>query len=444
MKAYIIYEVYNREYDNCLLLQAALKYKGIEADIIYKMDILKIKPSLERRILIIPNCYNDENFKYYYYASGCGNALIINLQYEQVLSNDENSLEHHKPVGRAAYLYNLCWGENFKNFLIATGVDAKRCLLFGALQLDFLKTFFSDYWIKREILLEKYGIDNNKEVSLFISSFAYADNEFVNRAYDNEYGKDKNFSFRKLSKDTREEIIDWFERYLAEGSNKIIIYRKHPMEKYNDRLLMLAQKYNKSFYLIDDYNIKQWIFISDRILNWYSTSAVECVVAKKSFEILRPIPIDKKKEVVLFNGSKFITTFEEFENLMNSSCKSFKYPFDINLINKMYLIDSSTSFDKLSKWIKNKSEMKLDEQYIDSNYLRNRKKYIYQRKLRIKYNIKKIYQKFYKILRFTITSKRIRAKYALEDWEFQANLPCDVYKKKIISEIVGNYYKEFE
>lgn len=440
MKAFIIYEVYNREYDNCLLLQAALKHKGIEADIVYKMDLLRIKPSLEKRILIIPNCYNDENFKYYYYASGCGNALIINLQYEQVLSNDENNIESHRPYGRAAYLYNLCWGESFKNFLKATGVDISRCLVCGALQLDFLKPYFSDFWIKRDVLLGKYGIDAKSEITLFISSFAYANNEFVNRASDKEYGKDNNFSFRKLSQDSREKIIDWFERYLADNSKKIIVYRKHPMEVYNDRLHSLANKFPKNFYLIDDCNIKQWIFISDRILNWYSTSAVECVIAKKSFEILRPIPVDEKTEVVLFKDAKFINNYDAFAKLMNSDYKSITYPFDMKLINQMYLIDSSTAFDRLSNWIKNKIETDFTEKYIDIDYLRNRKKFISQKKLMMKYQIKKIYQKLHKTLRFSISSKKLRKKYAFEDWEFQTELPCDDYKKRIINQIVENYY----
>ncbi len=133
MKAIIVYEVYNREYDNCLLLKSALKHFGIDTDIVYKMDLLSIKPSFEKRVLIIPNCYNDKDFQYYYYASGCGESLIINLQYEQVLSNDENNIKTHKPSGRAGLLYNLCWGNSFKDFLVTAGVDESRCLVCGAL-----------------------------------------------------------------------------------------------------------------------------------------------------------------------------------------------------------------------------------------------------------------------------------------------------------------------
>ena len=70
MKAYLVYELYNREYDNCLLLQSALRHKGIETEIVYKMDLLKIPVSLEPRFFIIPNCYNDGDLEYYYYASG--------------------------------------------------------------------------------------------------------------------------------------------------------------------------------------------------------------------------------------------------------------------------------------------------------------------------------------------------------------------------------------
>lgn len=442
MKAFIIYEVYNREYDNCLLLQSALKHVGIEADIVYKMDLLSIKPSMEKRVIIIPNCYNDDNFKYYYYTSGCGNSLIINLQYEQVLSNDESNIEKHKPGGRAEYLYNLCWGENFKDFLISAGVDESLCLLGGALQLDFLKPDFTEYWIKRDKLLSNYGIDNKSEITLFISSFAYANNEFVNRASDRVYGKDNNADFRKLSQDSREGILDWFEKYLEKDHDKVIIYRKHPMEKHNDRLVQLAQKYNKTFYLIDDYNIKQWIFIADRILNWYSTSAVECVVSKKPFEILRPIPVDEKTEVVLFKDARYINTYDSFVQVMNSDCSNITYPFDTSLIQKMYLIDSSTAFDRVARWIKDKCADDFDEKYIDKNYMQDRKAYISENKLLLKYRLKKIYQGMYRKTKLSVKSQKVRSRYAVEDWEFQANLPIDEEKKKNINLIVNHYYEQ--
>ena len=40
MKAIIVYEVYNREYDNCLLLKAALERQECNVQIVYKMDLV--------------------------------------------------------------------------------------------------------------------------------------------------------------------------------------------------------------------------------------------------------------------------------------------------------------------------------------------------------------------------------------------------------------------
>lgn len=444
MKVYIVYEVYNREYDNCLLLQSALNHEGFDAEIVYKMDLLKIPSSMERRILIIPNCYNDENFKYYYYTSGCGNALIINLQYEQVLSKDKDNIKNHIPCGRAKYLYNLCWGKNFRKFLIDAGLDESKCILGGALQLDFFKYYFKDFWVKKEDLLSRYCINKNSEISLFISSFAYADNAFVNRAYDKDYGKNKIEDFKLLSHKSRERIIDWFESFLKTNSkgDKIIIYRKHPMEKYNDRLVKLAQQYRNSFYLIDDYNIKQWIFVADRIINWYSTSAVECVVAGKPFEILRPFKIDENKDMVLFEKARFVTDYEDFANIMYSDCKNITYPFDVKKINDMYLTDSIPAFDRIVRWIRSNSIKAQNESYIDENYISNRRKYIFKNKLRVKYLIKKIYQLLHRKFRISIKSKILKSRFAIDDWEFQSDLQPDNVKKSSLEKLVDSFYAQ--
>ena len=439
MKAYLVYELYNREYDNCLLLQSALRHKGIETEIVYKMDLLKIPVSLEPRFFIIPNCYNDGDLEYYYYASGCGNPIIINLQYEQVISDDETERVSHRPQGKARYLYNICWGESYKDFLISEGVDESRCIVSGALQLDFLKPIFKSYWISRKELLNRYDIDENAEVTLFISSFSFADNEYVSTASDKLFGKDSFLDFSILSQNSREGIIDWFEEYLKHH-DKVIIYRKHPMEKYNNRLLELSARFPKTFFLIDDYNIKQWIVVSDRILNWYSTSAIECVIANKPFEILRPVPIEEKREIPLFVGAQFIETYDEFSQMMNSDYREIRYPFKTDLIQNSYRIDSITAFDRISDWICKKAEELENEPYVDSDYLKNRKEVLTRKHLNSKQVLKRIYQKLYRDFHFQIKSEKLRSRYAVYDWEFQADLKPETEKEAIIDRIVKQYY----
>ena len=441
MKVYIVYEVFNREYDNCLLLKSALEKNNYIVEIVYKMSLLSIKPSDEKTIIFIPNCYDDNNFQFYYYLCGHKNAVLINMQYEQVLSDDPENIDAHTPKGRAANIYNLCWGKGFETFLDSVGIKPSLSFVGGALHLDFLRDGFYSFWKSREDLASEFSLPTDKKWVLFISSFAYANNELVNRASDRVYGKDNNLAFRKLSNDSREAILNWFDEYLSKNVEKVIIYRKHPMEKYDNRLLSMASKYKNRFYLISDYNIKQWIYVSDDILNWFSTSAVECVAAQKSFEILRPIPVEAGTEVVLFKNARFIETFRKFDEYMKSEGRPQGYPFDVSLIKDMYEINNEPSFDKIINRLKTIEKENDFLNYVDPDYAKNRKRFIKNSHLLLKYRIKRTYQWFFLNLHIRLNALGLRKKYDIEDWEFQAKIKDDISKINAINKIVDDYYE---
>ena len=385
MRAIIVYEVYNREYDNCLLLKEVLEQKcNYNVEIVYKMNLLSLKRSDEKTIVFIPNCYNDDNFKYYYYACGQKNAILVNMQYEQILSDNKNNIDIHLPKGRASKLYNVCWGKSFYEFLNENGINKELLFIGGALQLDFMRKEFTSYWKSREEIAKEFDLPTNKTWVLFMSSFAYANNALVFKASDKDYGKDNNIEFRQLSGESREEILKWFKKVLDEDDSRVIIYRKHPMEKYDEKMQEIAKQYSNRLYFIDKYNVKQWIFTSDIILNWYSTSAAECVTAKKTFGIIRPIKIKDELEVVLFKGAHFVESYEDFLKYLQSQHKEGEYCFDIKKLERIYEINEQPSYDKILQNIKRIENEDLYLDYVDPDYDESRKKFIHLKKLRNK------------------------------------------------------------
>ncbi len=433
MKAIIVYEVYNREYDNCLLLKAALERQECNVQIVYKMDLVSQTYSEEKTLIFIPNCYNSEDFKYYYYCANRANALFINLQYEQVLSGDKLNLDYHMPKGKATEIINICWGKAFANFLRGRGIDVNNIVVCGAMQLDFLRKEFESFWINKKDIAEKYQLPLNLRWVLFISSFSFANNPLVNKASDSELGKNNNLDFRNLSIESRNVILKWFDRYLESNTDAVIIYRKHPMEVYDKSFSSISEKYPDRFLKISDYNIKQWIMISDSICNWYSTSGVECVAANKPFDILRPYPMPPEKEVTLYRGAHFIESYDEFVRSLQSKQKDF--PFDVTRVYNDYKIDEIPAYRKIVDFSMAYYGRSESASYWDKDFLFNRKKYVVKHKIKIKYNLKKFYQLLYR-RGFKINSKKIRRKYFVDDWEFQALLIDDRDKYRKIKSII--------
>ncbi len=413
-KIIIVYELYNREFDNALLLKTFFENKNFKVSIIYKHDLVNLKYSEEPKFLFVPNCYNSENFDWYYHLANGRNYYLIDLQYEQSLSNDKNNIEFHLPKGKAANIVHLCWGEQYRNILIEHGIALENAYVSGALHLDFLRPQFQGFWESRQKLATEHGIESSKKWNLYISSFSVADNELSKIGVASDLGNEYAEYFSDFSSKSRKKTIEWFRTVLKRDDDNVYIYRKHPAEVINKDLRDLSTAFPDRFFLIDSYNIKQWIVVSNRILTWYSTSVAECYAAGKSFYILRPLPIKHQYEVQMYEGGHFVETIEEFEGILDS-CVRKEFPIDPKLINSAYKLDGDLAITCVNKLVE--SELKYSYFEDKTEFQKLRKELVSREHRIMKFRLKKVYKKLYCRGILKIKSQKIRSKFALDEWE---------------------------
>ena len=71
---------------------------------------------------------------------------------------------------------------------------------------------------------------------------------------------------------------------------------------------------------------------------WYSTSLAEVYYSNKACHILRPIEIPYNRELGIYNESRFITDYFDFEKSVNSDIYSF--PVSETHLTSYYYVDS--------------------------------------------------------------------------------------------------------
>lgn len=441
MNVTIIYEIFNREYDNALLLKCALERYGYDVCIISKNDLFYRKKHSWREILVVPNCYTTDDYDYYYYANNNSNVVIVNLQYEQVLSNNQANISFHNPTGKALKAHHLCWGNSFYDFLKDNNV--KNVFRTGALHMDFLRKDFLSYWISKDEIMAEHDIPKNKKILLFISSFSCANNENVKFYISKQLGEKYAEDFSELSTISRKKLTEWFERFVMDdgiSQDICIVYRKHPMEIVDNRLQELELTSCGRFKLIDDYNIKQWIEISDYIYTWYSTSAVECYVANKPFGILRPIKIPKEYEVDIYNDASFICQYDDFMHHLFDENRTF--PISEDVIKERYYIDDIPAYERICKVIQTLSKETTNNNDTGKyDLLRNR--YIRLNHFKLKENLKRIYLLLYG-KGFKIKNKYLRRKFAFDVWENREKQIHSHGDETVLNSIVRDYYKNHQ
>ncbi len=344
----ILYEHKVREMDTAMLLWHELSRRG------HKVDLFQVR-QLDRRkyffntpdLVITPFLYGNLELTKYIYKTFGNVKKICNLQWEQVYNGSSKNERKRTPKQEAVKAVHICWGQQSYERLKCNGCN--NAVLTGAPQLDFLKSKFAAWHKSREELFSYYNIDSSKKTLLFISSFSYLnsdDKSLEERRYLLDFDP---FFFKELTIASRNIILEWFDKLLTEMEDVNIIYRPHPGELIDNKLNDLCEKH-KNLYFISDYSVQQWITVSDIILNWYSTSAVDAYFANKSNLFLRPIDIPENIEYEMFRNICKCKTYEDFLSFIDMPQRVDEYYKKFPLeksINSYYLVENSYSYLKI-------------------------------------------------------------------------------------------------
>ena len=309
----ILYEHVVREYESLLLLKLELERRGYRVEIQQLLD----RKQLRRRFwakpeVLVSSCmYDDEAINSHVYNNVGVCRKVVNLHWEQMLSDTQEEGAWFNFNGNAKRCVQTCWGERTKQRLVAHGMQEKNCPVTGAVMMDFLRPQFSGYFLDKAALCGRFGLDPDKKLMLYISSFGYAsmsDDEV--KELSDMAGED--FSgFAKTNRVSMAQTLDWFDRYLGEHPEVQLVYRRHPSEWNSPALEALAKK-RPNFRVIFADSVKQWIVAADQIFIWMSTAIAEVYFAGKSCHILRPVPIEHEYDPVIYKGARYVTDYAGF------------------------------------------------------------------------------------------------------------------------------------
>ncbi len=314
-----LYETRVRELENICLIKNELERRGITVGVSNTWNEYgKTKHPYRAKVVVTHAMDNDGLYEFV--CDCCTQApKIINMQCEQIgrLGDASNPNSRYALKGMAHQAMNICWGNRTKQRLKKLSqIDEKHIAVTGNVALDFCRKEFRGYYRTKEDLFREYGINTEKPVNLFISSFAYVD-------LPDEIRKDITLEHTDLFTDVSvrsfQEVIKWFDRFLSEEKDQIIIYRPHPAEAGHGLLLKMQEKYPDNFFVIKELSVKQWILAADKVFTWYSTAALEAHFCGVPCGILRPVQIPASIEVELYENAVFIESYDTFKASVQGS-----------------------------------------------------------------------------------------------------------------------------
>jgi hypothetical protein len=139
----------------------------------------------------------------------------VNLQWEQMLSDDQEAAPWFNMNGNAKKCIQTCWGEKTAARLQQHGMEAKNTPVTGAVMMDFLRPEFKGYFRDKAALCREFGLDPARQLHLYISSFGYAS---MTEAEVDELSRMAGTDFHGFARTNRasmEETLRWFDEYLG-------------------------------------------------------------------------------------------------------------------------------------------------------------------------------------------------------------------------------------
>ena len=309
----ILYEHAVREYESLLLLKAELERRGYTVEIRQLLDRKKLKYFTWKkpRVLVSSCMYDDEAINSHVYNNVGVCRRVVNLHWEQILSDTQEAAPWFNFNGNAKRCVQTCWGEKTRRRLIAHGRPEQNCPVTGPVMMDFLRPEFAGYFKDKAALCREYGLDPEKRLLLYISSFGYASmSEEEVREISEMSGEDFT-AFALTNRVSMAETLDWFDRYLGAHPEVQLVYRRHPSEWNSPALDALAKK-RPNFRVIFADSVKQWIVAADDIYLWMSTAVAEVYCAGKSCRVLRPVPIEHEYDPVIYKNADCLTDYAAF------------------------------------------------------------------------------------------------------------------------------------
>lgn len=420
------YEHKVRELESIMLLKLELERRGYTVAFVGNYDYKQID-NYYPKVFISPAIYNNNNLYGEFIKYGLIRK-IANLQWEQVftISNEKDINFAQNITGIGTKTINFCWGIRSKERIIKGGVNKECAIVVGQVNADLLKDKFSQSLKRKEELAKDFNINSNLKWHLFISSFAYCEldklqTELIIKAI----GYKDYYRFKKISDESRESILDWFESMLKQDKETILIYRPHPDEaKKSTRLKDMEHRF-PNFKVIPDLAIKHWINACDKIYNWYSTGIIDGIILNKPWRLLRPITIDEDLDYRMMHHAQSIKSYKEYiEDVQNYEIKDI---IEKNILDSYYYIPDNYSYIKVCDILE---EMLLTTKY-DIHYTFN--EYIHLNILLTKNKIKTILKK---IIENTLSDKLIKIifKTKLEKQRIRKQILIDGYEKNVINE----------
>lgn len=230
--------------------------------------------------------------------------------------------------------YVCCWSKRTADFLKAeVPIAADKIVVTGATGFDRYKIY--DF-MSRENFLKKYNLTNYKKVILY-AGWAFGKLQHPRGQMELTDAYPDPEARLKWVEIQRDKLYKILRSLVEKNEDTLFILKKHPQESSPEIVRELLNEMNRLkdyenvIYLGEEESVHDLISISDILMCFESTTALETWLMGKETIFINPDPNFNRDE--LYKGSVIVTSFDELQNSVEAFYKNGTLP-DFNSSDK--------------------------------------------------------------------------------------------------------------
>jgi surface carbohydrate biosynthesis protein len=320
-----------------------LKLKGKSSCIISLEFHLFLMSKIDAKNIVIPYGFAQDQWPINYLYKMNPNAEFFSLNWEQILTPINQEYKKPRDYFFKEIVKHIAWTDDFKSFLIKSGVNEKNISITGNVHYELLaEECLNEFSVKKQIS-QSYNIDVDKKWVFLPMNYAWAfisDNEIrgkIKKGYDSINA----WRYKEYAKKCLSSFIVFLDLLSQKYDDHIFIVRPHPSisaEQYYEQARKKSIEFSKNVYFLKDLTIREWIVASDVVGSSWSTSVWDAVNSGKKGFLFTPY---KRPDFHDLSWKKSVINFSEFSEV------------NFDLLTSNILSERSDSLDNASNNIAN-------------------------------------------------------------------------------------------
>ena len=245
------------------------------------------------KMVILPFCYQEMSHNFCLLE--WRDAIYFNLSWEELFYPGNATAKTPRNDFATKHVLHHAWSNEYAEFLKGNGVPENHIYINGNPTYALYQEPYRHYYMGREQLADKFGLDAHKKWIFFPENYnwAFYSDYMLERFIQSGQSPEQVAAMKNFCSQSFEAVVEWCSSIVEQEGVELIL-RPRPathIEDFSKAVAATLGNVPNGIHILQDQTVREWILASDMIVSSHSTSLIEAAISGKPTFMLQPYPL---------------------------------------------------------------------------------------------------------------------------------------------------------